>query len=116
MRQAGHAPVRGAAGRRDRARLVRFAPAELEIVSARAREAGRPVASFLRETAMGVTPRPRPHAVEDGVLRELAAAASSLDALARGNPGGAPADARAIASARDLVLGVLRRLDHDDAP
>lgn len=98
--------------RRERATLVRFATAELEIVRARAREAQRPVASFIREAALGTTPRARPRAVSDDALRDLAALATSLDALARSAATGTPIAAEVLERARAATLELIGKLDH----
>lgn len=68
--------------RRAHATLVRFGTAEREIVRARAHEAGRPVACFIREVAIGnpVTSRPRP--VHDAVIREMTELATTLATVA----------------------------------
>lgn len=111
MRRHHRRPPRSPAERRVRTKLIRFASAELEIVNARAYEAGRPVACFIREAALGSVRKARPRLVGDDALRDLAALATSLDALARSAANGLPVDAARLERARTDALLLIGKLD-----
>jgi len=92
-------------------KLIRFAPDELRLVSERARASGRPVACYIRESALGASPRSRRTDFSDSLIRALARAATSLTSLA------ATAKEHRIANAAELeravseVLELIRALD-----
>jgi hypothetical protein len=69
--------------RRTAAKLIRFHPDELRHITECARRAGLTPARFIRETALGATPRARSHAAAVPLLRELARLGRTLDQLAR---------------------------------
>ncbi|HVH67000.1 MAG TPA: hypothetical protein VM716_03960 [Gemmatimonadales bacterium] len=69
--------------RRTVAKLIRFHPEELRQISECARRSGLTPARFIRETALGATPKARAHAAAQPLLRELARIGRSLDQLAR---------------------------------
>lgn len=64
-------------------KLIRFHPEELRQITECARRSGLTPARFIRETALGTTPRPRSHAATRPLLRELARIGRCLDQLAR---------------------------------
>jgi hypothetical protein len=68
--------------RRTAAKLIRFHPDELREITECARRAGLTPARFIRETALGATPRTRSHADMGPLLRELARIGRSLEQLA----------------------------------
>ena len=68
--------------RRTAAKLIRFHPEELQQIVECARRSGLTPARFIRETALGATPRARSYAVDQPLLRELARIGRSLDQLA----------------------------------
>lgn len=92
-------------------KLIRFAPDELRLVSERARASGRPVACYIRESALGASPRSRRTDFSDSLIRALARAATSLTSLA------ATAKEHQIANAAELeravseVLELIRAVD-----
>jgi hypothetical protein len=69
--------------RRTATKLIRFHPDELRQITAHARRFGQTPARFMRETALGASPRPRHHAAAVPVLCELARIGRSLEQLAR---------------------------------
>jgi len=71
------------ADRRIAAKLIRFHPDELREITECARRAGLTPARFIRETALGATPRVRAHAAAQPVLRDLARLGRCLDQVAR---------------------------------
>lgn len=71
----------GSSDRRSCTKLVRFTNEELERVQARARASGRPVACYIRETALGGRTRATHSPTTDRVLRELARVGTRLRAL-----------------------------------
>jgi hypothetical protein len=68
--------------RRTAAKLIRFHAEELARITARAHACGQTPACFIRETALGAIPRPRPHSEAEPVLSELARIGRALDQLA----------------------------------
>lgn len=72
VRTRTRATTREPAQRRSRAKLIRFSPEELTRVVERARAAGQTPARFVREAAVGGSPRPRHAPLTDDVVRELA--------------------------------------------
>ncbi len=69
--------------RRTATKLIRFHPDELRQITESARRSGLTPARYIRETALGTTPRARSHAAAAPLLRELARIGRSLDQLAR---------------------------------
>jgi hypothetical protein len=70
--------------RRTVTKLIRLHPEELRQITDCARRSGLTPARFIRETALGATPKARSHAAAQPLLRELArcARASQDSALA----------------------------------
>src|SRR5260370_9594970 len=64
--------------RRTTAKLIRFRAEELACITAAARACGQTPARFIRQTALGAIPRPRPHAAADPLLRKPAPAGRPL--------------------------------------
>jgi hypothetical protein len=64
--------------RRTCTKLVRFSPGELAAVTLRAAECRRPVACYIRETALGAALHARHNPVNDALIRELARLANQL--------------------------------------
>lgn len=104
------------APRRAHATLVRFGTAEREIVRARAHEAGRPVACFIREVAIGnpVTSRPRP--VQDAVIREMTALATTLATVAGDVEQHVPEIRPRLDSVRTRLVALIQRLGQPPHP
>lgn len=102
---------RAESARRTHAKLIRFTDAESAMVFARARAAGRPVASYIREAAIGQAPRQRRSELSDALTRRLARLATQLATLA------AQARDQGLASRDDFTAGVtdileiIRQLD-----
>ncbi len=69
--------------RRTVTKLIRLHPEELRQITESARRSGVTPARFIRETALGATPRARSHAATGPLLRELARIGRSLEQLAR---------------------------------
>lgn len=98
-------------GRRDRAKLVRFNAAELRIVVERARTAGRPAACFIRESALGSSPRARKTDLPDSLIRALSRVATRLGTLSELATEQQLVGAEAFQDALDDVLDIIRNLD-----
>lgn len=103
-RGRAHAP------RRTHATLVRFGSAEREIVRARAHEAGRPVACFIREMAIGSPASKRPHPVPDAVIRDMTEIANALAALSPELERLAPTLGTRLHAACSALVGLIHRL------
>jgi mobilization protein NikA len=100
--------------RRTAAKLIRFRPEELARITARARDCGRTPACFIRETALGAIPRPRPNAAADPLLSELARVGRRLDQLARlAQAGQDAALAQRVRAALDEHWTLVRRVVKD---
>ncbi len=69
--------------RRTATKLIRFHADELRQIAESARRAGLTPARFIRETALGATPKARPRVATQALLCELARIGRSLDQLAR---------------------------------
>ena len=102
--------------RRTLTKLLRFHPAELALIAARAQRCGRTPARFIRETALGAIPKPRHHTDRDQLLRDLARIGASLATLTThaGGPG-CPGDLReplsaALTAHRAAVESLLHRV------
>ena len=67
--------------RRDHPKLIRYSASELAIVTQRARDCGRPVARFIRESSLGSGPRARRSNMNDQLIRRLAETATCLQRL-----------------------------------
>lgn len=89
--------------RRTCAKLVRFGRGELATVTLRASECGRPVACYIRETALGAALHTRHVPIKDSLIRELARLGNELTVLVR------EARDRQLPTAREFerALGVL---------
>lgn len=99
------------AERRSHRKLIRFAPDELRLVSERARASGRPVACYIRESALGASPRSRRTDLSDSVIRALAGAATSLTSLATAAKEQRLSNAADLERAVSDVLELIRALD-----
>ena len=69
--------------RRTAAKLIRFHPDELALITQRAQSCGQTPARFIRETALGAIPKARQHAATGALICELARIGKILDDLAR---------------------------------
>jgi mobilization protein NikA len=76
-----HAGPSTAAERRDHPKLIRYSASELAIVIQRARDCGRPVARFIRESSLGAGPRARRSHMNDQLIQRLAETATCLQRL-----------------------------------
>jgi len=72
-----------ATGRRTTTKLLRLHPEELADITARAQACGLKPARFIREAALGPTPKARHHVETDRVLRALARIGRNLEEVAR---------------------------------
>ena len=69
--------------RRTTTKLLRLHPEELARITARAQACGQTPARFIRETALGATPKARQHLDTESVLRTLGRIGRSLEQAAR---------------------------------
>jgi Bacterial mobilisation protein (MobC) len=97
---------------RSRTMLVRFTPAEFDRVRTAAQAAGRPLARYVRETALGAVPHARRHHATDEALRHFARIGNNINQLAHV----ANATDRFPTEARlDTVLAELMAIAHSIA-
>ncbi len=103
--------------RRTAAKLIRFHPEELRQIVECARRAGLTPARFIRETALGATPKARAHAAAQPLLREVARIGRSLDQLARFAQASQDAAlATQTSAALELHEALVRHLTHRRRP
>src|SRR5713226_5213708 len=69
--------------RRTATKLLRLHREELDRITARAQACGQTPARFIRETALGATPKARQHLDTESVLRTLGRLGRSLEQAAR---------------------------------
>ena len=62
---------------------VRLSPEEHQALKERATDCGRQISTYMRETALGATPRARPHRIEREAIHQLARVGNNLNQLAR---------------------------------
>lgn len=72
---------------------------------------GRPVACYIRESALGASPRVRRTELNDSLIRALARMADQLTRLAAAADAAGLQDAPAFAQTATDVLNLLRDLD-----
>ena len=96
---------------RNRPKLIRFTQSELQEVAERARLRGRPVACYIRESSLGVSPRVRRTELNDSLIRALARVADQLTRLAAAADAAGMHDAPAFAQTVTDVLDLIRDLD-----
>ena len=99
------------AGRRTCPKLIRLSPDELRLVEERARSAGRPVASYIRESSLGAPPRPRRTDLSDSIIRALTQLANRLAPLVAVAKSQDLPDAADFETAVSVVLDLIRDLD-----
>ena len=75
-------PTRDSHDRRTTAMLVRFTPAEFELVRFRARSCRRTMARYVRETTLGSVPHTRHNHAIDRVLYHLSRIGNNVNQLA----------------------------------
>ncbi len=118
-------PKRAMVDRRTATKLIRFHPDELREITERARRSGLTPARFIRETALGATPKARAHAADQPLLRELARIGRSLEQLAnRAHDSQGRALAKQTTAAlerhqalvRHIGMAVARREDPPNSP
>ena len=96
---------------RSRPKLIRFTPSELQEVTERARMRGRPVACYIRESSLGVSPRVRRTELNDSLIRALARVADQLTRLAAAAGAAGLNEAPIFAQTVTDVLDLIRDLD-----
>ncbi len=106
-----HAKLSTRTETRSRPKLIRFTPSELREVAERARVRGRPVACYIRESSLGVSPRVRRTELNDSLIRALARVADQLTRLAAAADAAALQDSPAFAQTVTEVLDLIRDLD-----
>ena len=99
--------------RRTATKLIRFHLEELQQIVECARRSGLTPARFIRETALGATPRARSRAADQPLLRELARIGRSLDQLAhRAQDSQDPALATQTSAALERHQALVRHIVH----
>ena len=97
--------------RRARTVLIRLSESEMERARDRARAAGRPLACFIREAALGSAPRHRHVAVNELLVHRLARLGVLLrDVSTAANRAGL-ADTQAVDAALEALLDTIRAVD-----
>ncbi len=91
--------------RRTLPKTIWFAPQELQLVVQRAREAGRPLTRYIRESSLGPSPRPRRAHLSNTVINMLGQIALRLTQLAT------EAKHQHLAKAHEFDEAVSRALD-----
>ena len=100
--------------RRTTTKLLRLHPEELARITARAHASGQTPARFIRETALGTVPKPRPHGDTDSVLCELVRISRRLDRLLHlAQAGQLPALADRLGTALHSHRALVRQLARD---
>ena len=100
--------------RRTAAKLIRFHPAELARITARAQACGQTPARFIRDTALGAIPKARQDAVAVPLLCELARIGRRLDELAHlAQAGQDAALAKRVRAALDEHWALVRQVSKD---
>ena len=95
-----------------RPRKIRFSDEEWAIIVDRARLCGRAPARYVRETALGATPRARRTQATAPVIRQLGRLGNQLRQLSdRLTERGELVSATEISEALGEILGVVRQLD-----
>ena len=97
--------------RRTCTKLVRFTPAELEEVTARARICGRPVACYIREASLGRRPKGTNAVMSNTVIHGLARVATRLRGLGLAAAERDLPEAAEFDVALQEVLQFIRRVD-----
>jgi len=103
--------------RRTTTKLLRLHPEELARITARARSCGQTAARFIRETALGATPKARRHVDTEPLLRALTRIGSTLEqAAGLAQSGRGAALAERVAAALDMHLALVEQVgpDHYD--
>ena len=90
---------------------MRFNSDELRIVVDRARTAGRPAACFIREAALGYSPRVRKTELTDSLIRVLSRVATRLGTLSQLATEQQLDGAEDFQRAVNEVLAIIRSLD-----
>lgn len=97
--------------RRTAAKLIRYTPAELDLVTDRARECGRPVACYVRECSLGAVPKAR-HAHRDTeLIRVLARIGNMLAELTRVADTDSLTWSAEVQTAMEELLAAIRRIE-----
>ena len=100
-----------ASRRRTATKLLRLSPEELAHITARAQAYGLTPARFIREAALGPSPKTWHHREADRVIRALARIGRSLEHIARlTRPGLGAAVAKHLADLRAEYHALVRQL------
>ena len=103
--------------RRTTTKLLRLHPEELARIAARAQACGQTPARFIRETALGGTPKARQHLDAESVLRALGRLGRSLEQAARlARSRGDPVLAQRLADALEGHTALVEQVVHDGRP
>jgi hypothetical protein len=92
-------------------RAIWFAPRELQTVIQQARTAGRPLASYIRESALGLSPRARRAQRNNAVICMLSRIAIQLTRLATEAKNQHLAQAHEFDEAVSKALDIIRELE-----
>jgi hypothetical protein len=93
-------------------KLIRFRPDELATIAERAGACGAPVARYIREVALGVTPRARRTEATAELIRQLARIGNNLNQLTRAaSDGRGLGDAARLHALLDELVATIRRVE-----
>jgi hypothetical protein len=103
--------------RRTTTKLLRLHSEELARITARARACGQTPARFIRETALGATPKARQHLDAESVLRTLGRLGRSLEEAARlARSRGDAVLSQRLAAALERHTALVQQVVHDGRP
>lgn len=92
--------------------VIRLRPDELATIAERADSCGTPAARYVRETALGVTPRARRTQTNAELIRQLARIGNNLNQIARAvNAGTQIADTVRLRIVLDEIVATIDRVE-----
>lgn len=100
-----------ARARRTAAKLIRYTPDELALVTDRARACGRPVACYVRECSLGAVPKERRAHRDAEVIRALARIGNILADLTRAADTDSLTWSTEVQTALEELLATIRRIE-----
>jgi hypothetical protein len=93
-------------------KLIRFTPAELEVVNSRARAVGQPVACYIRDVSLGARKRAAASAPRNQeIIHQLSRVATRLCSLRNVATANGLAEAAEFGAAVDDLLEVIRGVE-----
>jgi hypothetical protein len=107
-----HGPKHADSPPRTIGKLIRFRPDEIATIAERARACGAPVARYIREVALGVTPRARRTQANTELIHHLARIGNNLNQLAHAANNERQVDeGTRLRAVLDEVIATIKRVD-----